>query len=810
MQTVLQDLLYTLRQLRKSPGFTLLAITVLALGIGANTAVFSVVDAVLLKPLSFHEANRIVTLASLWKKTGRHGQVSAPDFHDWHDQSAAFAAMAYYEPDEIAVTVGNSAEYTHATEVTSEFFTVFQLTPVAGRLFTEDEMKPHSNGAAIVSNAYWQSHFGGSLAALSQQVKMKDHTLNIVGVLPPGMRFPDKTDIWFPANTIHQENTYRSGHNYRVVARLRSGATLDQAQAQMASIGARLEKQYPDSNENKTVAVTPMLEEMVTSVRLTLYLLLGAVGAVLLIACANMANVLLARATIRMREMAIRTAVGASRARIVRQLITESLVLSLAGGAAALVLANWASRILVALAPGDVPRIGESSIDGQVLLFTFGVSLAASFLFGLVPALQLSRVDLYEALKPGSGRTLSSGRSGTMRSALVVAQVALSVLLLTGAGLLIKSFAALHNVSLGYRPENLLIMESDVPVASNFPPSAEELKRLQHATSVYRELLAAVSTMPGVKGVGATRGTPSDVRSTGSYVIDHLGTELTVNAPQAVLSVVTPGAFEAIGMPILRGRDFQDSDTYDAPFTAVINQALARETFAGQDPIGRIIFCGLDSFKGMTIVGVVSDIRQHGPAQEPSPEIYMPYQQHPLASTALNVVVRTASAPGTLEAALQRKMRALSPDSPVRFTTVQAELSQNIAAPKFRTLLLAVFAGLALALAMVGVYGVMSYTVSQSTNEIGVRMALGASRGNVLRLVLSQALTLSIAGLIAGLIGALVLGKLMNSVLFMVKPSDPITLGAVSLLLLAVALAASYIPARRATKVDPLIAMRYE
>jgi putative ABC transport system permease protein len=327
---------------------------------------------------------------------------------------------------------------------------------------------------------------------------------------------------------------------------------------------------------------------------------------------------------------------------------------------------------------------------------------------------------------------------------------------------------------------------------------------------VYRELLAAVSTMPGVKGVGATRGTPSDVRSTGSYVIDHLGTELTVNAPQAVLSVVTPGAFEAIGMPILRGRDFQDSDTYDAPFTAVINQALARETFAGQDPIGRIIFCGLDSFKGMTIVGVVSDIRQHGPAQEPSPEIYMPYQQHPLASTALNVVVRTASAPGTLEAALQRKMRALSPDSPVRFTTVQAELSQNIAAPKFRTLLLAVFAGLALALAMVGVYGVMSYTVSQSTNEIGVRMALGASRGNVLRLVLSQALTLSIAGLIAGLIGALVLGKLMNSVLFMVKPSDPITLGAVSLLLLAVALAASYIPARRATKVDPLIAMRYE
>ena len=810
MQTVLQDLAYTLRQLRKSPGFTLLAITVLALGIGANTAVFSVVNAVLLKPLAFRDSDRIVTLSSLWEKTGRHGQVSAPDFYDWHDQSTSFAAMAYYANDKMAATSGETAEYTEVAAVTPEFFSVFQVSPIAGRLFSEEEMKPHSSGAAIISNAYWRSHFGGSPAALSQHVKMMEHAVNIVGVLPPGMRFPDKTDIWIPANTISEETINRSAHNYKVVARLRPGVTLDQAQGQMSGIGERLARQYPDSNAFKGVVVTSMLADMVTSVRLTLYLLLGAVGVVLLIACANMANVLLARASVRTREMAIRAAVGASRRRIIRQLITESLVLSLVAGVAALVFATWASHSLVALAPAGVPRIGETSIDGQVLVFTLLISLAASILFGLAPALQLSRVDLYEALKPGAGRTLTSGRGSGMRSALVVVQVALSVILLAGAGLLIKSFAALHDVSLGYRPENLLIMESDVPASAHFPPSPDDLKSLQHATRVYKDLIAQISGLPGVAAVAATRGTPSDVRSTGGYWIDHLPAQFNVNGPQAVLSVITPGAFAAVGMPVMRGRDFQDADSYDAPFTAVINESLARESFAGQDPIGRTIFCGLDSLKGMRIVGVVGDIRQHGPAQAPSPEIYMPYEQHPLAATAMNVIVRSSVAPGALENILQRKMHALSPDTPVRFTTMEAELSENIAAPRFRTLLIALFAGLALALAMVGVYGVMSYVVSQSIGEIGVRMALGATQRNVLRLVLGQALTLSATGLILGLLGALALARLMNSMLFMVKATDPATLLGVAGLLMLVALAASYIPARRATKVDPIIAMRYE
>ena len=810
MQTILQDLIYTFRQLRKGPGFSLLAITVLALGIGANAAVFSVVNAVLLKPLAYRDAGRIVTLSSLREKTGRHGQVSAPDFYDWHDQSTDFAAMAYYANEEVAVSGGGSPEYVGAAAVTPEFFSVFQVTPLAGRLFNLDEVKPHSNGAAVVSYTYAQSHFGGGPAALSQQVKMMDHSVNIVGVLPPGMRFPDKTDVWIPANTISEETIDRSAHNYKVVGRLRPGVSLAQAQTQVTAIGSRLEKQYPNSNTDKSVAVTPMLTEMVTEVRMTLYLLLGAVGAILLIACANMANVLLARASARTREMAVRAAVGASRGRIVRQLITESVVLSAASGVAALILANWAARTLVALAPGDVPRIGETAIDGPVMIFTMAISLAASMFFGLAPAFQLSRLDLYEALKPGSSRALAGGHASGMRSALVVAQVALSVVLVAGAGLLIKSFSALQNVDMGFRPENLLIMGTDIPVAFHFPPEGEDLKNLQRANRVYTDLMTQVASIPGVKAVGAARDTLSGVRSTGVYWIDNLPAELKLGGPEAVMTVVTPGAFAAMGIPVLRGRDFHGGDAYDAPFTAVINQALARKAFPGQDPLGHQIFCGFDSMKGMRIVGVVGDIRQKGPAQDPAPEIYMPYEQHPIGSTTLNVIVRSSMAPDALQRTLQQKMRALSPETPVRFTTMEAELAENIAAPRFRTLLLAIFAGLALALAMVGVYGVMSYMVSQSTNEIGVRMALGASRGNVLRLVLSQSLALSAVGLIVGLAGALVLGRLMNSVLFMVKPTDPTTLGVVSVLLLLVALAASYIPARRATRVDPLIAMRYE
>ena len=797
------DLKFALRSLRKNPGFTLLAIAVMALGIGANTAVFSVVNAVLLRPLAFRDPDRIVTLSSLWKKSGGQGFVSGSDYHDWHDQSIAFSAMAYYGEGDTTLTVGRAAEYVRVAAVTEEFLRVFDVAPVRGRFFSGEEWKPGGAAAVVVSDSFWQSHFGGSPSVLGQTVRMFDRSLTIVGVLPSGFRFPGKTEVWIPANTIFEETTSRSAHNYLVVARLKPEVSLDQAQAQMTAIGARLEKQYPDSNRDESVSVTRLRDSMIREVRLTLYLLLGTVGLVLLIACANVANLLLAKATVRTREIAIRAAVGASRSRIVRQLTTESLLMALAAGAAGLVLAAWGADALVALAPGDVPRLAETHIDTGVLAFTFSISVFASLLFGLAPALQLSRTDLIEALKQGASRATAGGAARRMRGALAVGEVALAVVLLAGAGLLMRSFAALHDVALGFRPERVLIMETSVP-------ASEDTESVRRAARFYKTLSAEIATVPGVSAVGAARSAPPHVQSWGGYFIDRLPTPGGASSSQAVYSVVTPGTFAALGIPIQRGRDFNAADLFEAPFTAIINEALARKAFPGQDPIGRTVYCGLDSDKAMTIVGVVGNVRQFGPAVAPWPEIYMPNEQHPHTATALNVLVRSGIEPNALMETLRRKVRALSPDVPVKFTTMEASLAENTAAPRFRTLLLAIFAGLAACLAMAGVYGVMAYVVGQRSSEIGLRMALGASSGDVLRLVLRQGLTLAAIGLVIGLAGAFAASRLLTSMLFEVKPNDPLTYAGVALLLGIVALAASYIPARRAARIDPLDALRQE
>ena len=797
------DLKFALRALLKNPGFTALAVIVMALGIGANTAVFSVVNTVLLKPLAYRNPDRIVTLSSLWRKSGSHGPVSTPDFHDWHDQSTAFDAMAYYENEETAVMAGSSAEYAGVAMVSPEFFRTFGVEPAVGRMFASEDLKQGAAPAVIISYTYWQTHFGGNARALGQSLRMLDKTFSIVGVLSPGFHFPEKTDIWFPSS-VFEESTERSAHNFLVVGRLKPDVTLEQAQAQMTSIGARLEQQYPPSNKNKSVAVTRMRDDMVSNVQLTLYMLLGAVAVVLLIACANVANLLLAKSTTRTREIAIRAAVGASRGRIIRQLITESLLLAVLAGVAGLVLAVWGSTALVALAPRNVPRLAETSIDGWVLAFTFGVSVIASLLFGLAPALHASRVDLNDALKQGAARAVLGGGAGRMRGALVVAEIALSVMLLAGAGLLIKSFIALNNVALGYRPERVLVMESSVP--------AGDLEGARRATRFYKDLLRDVAALPGVSSTGATRTPPGHVMSNGGYWLDHLPArdQMTVSAPNAVFSIVSPGAFATLGIPLKTGRDFNAADTYDAPFAAIVNEALARQSFPDQNPIGRMIFCGMDSMKGMTIVGVVGNVRQYGPARESSPEIYMPYEQHPFPSTALNVLVRTSNDPNALQQTLRRKARDRAPEVPVKFTTMEAVAAENVAAPKFRTLLLGIFAGLAVCLAMAGVYGVMAYLVSQRSNEIGLRMALGASPGEVSRLVLRQGMQLAGAGLAFGLAGAIAATRFLTSMLFEVKPADPATYAAVAATLAIVALAASYIPARRASRVDPLVALRQE
>jgi putative ABC transport system permease protein len=795
------DFRYAVRSMGKNPGFTILAVLVMGLGIGANTAVFSVVNSVLLKPLDYREPDRIVTLRTYWKNNGTGLQASAPDFHDWHDQASAFSAMAYYTTNETAVSTGTSAEYARVASVTPEFTDVFAVRPTVGRFFNADETKPGSNGAVMISDAYWRSHLGGDPAAVGQNLRIFGQSMQIVAVMPPGFRFPGKTDVWYPANTFSRETTSRTAHNYLVVARLKPGATVDAAQTQMTAIAARLEQQYPNDNKNKSARVAVMRDSMVGDVKTTLYILLGAVALVLLIACANVANLLLAKATGRAREMAIRAAVGASRGRIVRLLATESLVLAVLSGVVGVLFAIWGSSALVALAPANVPRLDETAIDGTVLAFTFLASLIASVVFGLAPALHASKVDLNDALKAGATR-VTGGGAGRMRSALVVAEIALSVVLVAGAGLLMKSFIALQNVALGYNPERVLVMPSSVPAAG-----PEGIRR---AIQFYKQLMAETRTLPGVTSVGAIRTPPGTVSSNGGYYIDHLPEHPGITSDNAVFTIAAPGAMTTLGIPLLRGRDIGDRDTFDAPFTTLINEALARKAFPGQDPIGRIIYCGFDTPKPMQIVGIVGDVHQRGPGADVSPEIVMPFEQHPGASTAMRLLARTSSDPSTLIEAVRRKARDLSTDVPVKFTSMEELLAQNVATPRFRTMLFGVFAGLAVLLAMAGVYGVMAYVVGQRAPEIGLRMALGASPGDVLRLILRQGLLLASIGVAIGLVGSAAATRLLEKMLFGVKPFDPATYAAVAVMLGAVAVIATYIPARRAMKVDPLVALRQD
>jgi predicted permease len=793
------DLKYAIRSLAKSPGFTLLAIVVMALGIGANTAVFSVVNAVLLRPLAYKNPDRIVTISPLWKKSGRSGGTSsAPDFHDWHDQSTAFEAMADYWNDTMAVMAGPAAEYTAVAFISPEFFAVFSAEPLLGRAFADGDWS--SRATAVVSQTYALSHFGASANALGKTVRIGQRTFSIVGVMPAGFDFPEKNAIWVPQEPDAGEN--RSAHNFRVIGRLKSGVTLEQAQAQMTSIGDRLAQQYPDADGAKTVAVTGMRDRLVRDVRTTLYLLLGAVALVLLIACANMANLLLVKATARTREIAIRAAVGASRGRIVRQMITESLLLSLLAGACGLLLAIWAAHALVALAPGNIPRLHEGSlVDLEVLGFTLAVCIACSLLFGLAPALAAARVDLNDALKLGGARSATGGSAG-LRSALVIGEIALSVVLLIGAGLLMKSFHALTAADMGFRPDHLLLMSSEVPV--------QTLEDARKGTRLYQELIQDVSRMPGVTSVSALMAPPGAPGSDGSFGVDGVWTRGYNPDRQAVFSVVAPGSFATLGVPVLRGRDFGDQDTYDAPFTVIVSDVLAEKAFPGKDPLGHTLICGLDSDKPMTIVGVVGGIREYGPAQAPVPEMFMPFQQHPRRGSSMMLAVRTPAEPRLLSESLRKLVLRKSPEVPVKFSTMDAELMEGVAAPRFRTLLLALFAGLAVCLAMAGVYGVTSFAVGQRLTEIGLRMALGATQGKVLGMVLKQGLTLTGVGLILGLAGAAAAARLLTSFLYGVAPGDLFTYIAVAGLLLAAALAASYFPARRATRVDPLKALRGE
>jgi putative ABC transport system permease protein len=797
-----------LRPLRRSPGFALLCICIMAVGIGANTAVFSVVNAVVLKPLPYRDPGRIVTLSNVVRTpvaavvrtpvaaNALAKLISVPDFQDWHDQSTVFDAMAYYGTRRVSVTVGTSAEYARLTRVTREFFRVFDVQPVAGRPFTADEEKLGAS-AVLISSLYARQHFAEPSRALGHVLRVFDRPMTVVGVLPQAFDFPDGTEIWLPATAVASPSaTQRTANNNRAIGRLKRDITLPRASAEMTSIARRLEQAYPQSNSGKGIVLTPLLDDTVGDAGRMLYLLLGAVGLVLLIACANVGTLLLAKATGRAHEMAIRAALGASRSRIVRQLLVEGFVLAIMAGIVGSVVAVWGTRALVAIAPADIPRLAESGADGPVLTFTLFVCTVVSVLFALPPALQVSQFNANDSLQATAGRTVGGGRGRQLRDALVVAEIALTVILLTGGGLLLRSLVALQHVSLGFRPEHVLAMEATP-------------QNRQRAKAFFTGFLTDISAVPGVVAVGAINAPPGNVDSTSTYWIDHLPKELSfLTAPPAVMSVVAPGTFNALGIPLRRGRDFREGDTADAPRAAIINESLARQAFGNDDPLGHVIFCAFDSLEPMTIVGVVGDVRQYGPAVEASPECYLPYLQHDFNNATLSIVVRTWGDPGFLADTMRQKAHERSSDVSVKATTMEVLVGEHFAAPRFRAILVALFGAVALSLALAGIYGVMAYTVAQRSREIGLRMALGATAQNVLWMMLRRGTQIVAVGLLIGLVGAAAMTQLLTALLFKIKPNDGITYASVVALLGVMSTLAIYLPARRSSKTEPLIALR--
>ena len=789
----------TLRTLRKNPGFTTVAILTLALGIGANTAIFSIINAVLLSPLRYPDADRIVSVATYSKQTGHPvPRLTGGDFLDIRDDGQAFDAVSCYFGGEMGVQVHGRAEFTGAFFVNPDFFRIFAVQPAYGRVLQNNDP---DRAAAVVSSAFADRNFGSGANALGNLVSIENRSYQIAGVLPAEFQFPNRANVWALAPPT-PENLNRTAYNYPTVAKLKPGITLEGANAHLETIGARLASALPDSNRNKSFLATSLRDQLVGPVRTTLYFLMGAVALVLLIACTNVADLMLARASARSREMAVRAALGAGRWHIVRPLLAESAVLAIAGAALGLLLAQFGIEFLLRISP-DLPRLDEVRINAPVLAFVTGVSLLAILVFGLAPAFQAARVDPQEALQQGGSRGLLGGRSPRLRNALVVAQIALSFVLAIGAGLLLRSFAALTNVQLGYRTDGILVMYAHTP--------AKSLPEYLAVGRSFENMLGQLETIPGVTSVAAAMGLPTgQYSSDGSYAVE--GKQIFApgqKLPHAGFRLASPGYFRTMRIPLSRGRDFSASDLYPATPVAIISEALARDSFPNQDPIGQRLQCGLDSVgKWMTIIGVVGDVRQNSPASSPEPELYMPLQQHPYYANELQVVIRTPLDPNSLPSAVRREVRAMNPETAMKFTTMNAMLADSIAKPRFRAFLISSFAGLAVILALVGVYGVMSFVITQRTSEFGLRVAMGANRSDVVGLVLRGALKLAATGLVIGLLLSLAASRVMASMLFELKPTDALTYLLVLLTVTPVIVFAAAIPAWRATRIDPVTALR--
>jgi putative ABC transport system permease protein len=803
-----QDLRFGVRTLRRNPGFAAVAVVVLALGIGANTAIFSVVNGVLLRPLPYKDPGRLVQLWATYANWKPSRIVLSPaDFFDIVDENRVFEEASIYRPGEMNLSGGREPVRVWSARVSTNLLRLLGVRPSLGRGFLPDEGRPGKGQVAILSHGLWESRFGADRAILGKAVTLDTNPYVVVGVMPPSFAFPSATtDVWVPFVPTADELRSHGIQEAFAIARLKRAVRLEQAQAEMDAIAARLANAYPKTNKGRGFRLVPLQEEIVGDVRPALLVLFGAVGLVLLIACANVANLSLVRGAGRQREIAIREVLGAGRPRVIRQLLTESLLVALTGGGLGLLIAPAGIVLLRTIGPANFPRLDAVGIDRWVLWFTFGVSVVSAILFGLAPAFQVSKPDLTGSLKEAAMTSqvgfTTFGRHRT-RSILVISQVALALVLLAGSGLLIHSFWRLVTVDSGFDPHNVLTMSLSLP-STKYPTT-------QARNAFFQNVLERLAALPGVTAAGAVNMSPiSGGAVTYNFEIEGRPPARAEESPEAELEIISPGYFQAMGVKLLRGRDFTNHDRGGAPAVAIISQAFARRYWPNEDPVGKRIRGGWGAGGLTEIVGVVGDTRDIALATAPQPEMYLPYLQFENYGY-MALAVRTSSKPLELVRPIEAQVWAVDKDQPVAdVMTLEGVLYKSVAEPRFRTLLLGIFAGLALSLALVGIYGVMSYTVAQRTHEIGIRMALGAERGNVLRLVVRQGLALTFMGLGVGLAVALSLTRFLASFLYEVRATDPATFVAVSLALAAAGLVASYIPARRATKVDPMVALRYE
>ncbi|HEV8430300.1 MAG TPA: ABC transporter permease [Pyrinomonadaceae bacterium] len=797
METIIKDIRYGIRGLSKRPGFTTVAVLTLALGIGANSAIFSVLNAVLLRPLPYADPDRIVRIDETEGKGGMG--VSPPNLLDFQQQNQTFESVAGYSGGSFILTGEGEPLRVQSCAISAELFSVLGVKPLIGRSFSAEDERAGQDSVALISYGLWQRRFGGDHALLQKQITLDGLNYRVAGVMPNGFEFPiqsERVEVWTPLEQPEDLAQLRGAHYLDVVGRIKRDVSLAQAHADVEAIASRIAQQYPKEVSGKTTVV-PLKEDLVGQTRPYLLMLAGAALLVLLIAIANVASLTLARAAERQKEIALRTALGASKSRVVRQLLTESLILSFVGGLAGVTLAGWCTGFLVAIAPGDLPRLQSAHVDGRVLLFALATSVISGILLGLIPAWRSTNSDLQTHLKEGETRSASAPRQA-LRKALVVSEVTLALVLLCGAGLLIRTLWKLNSVNPGFDPDKVLVAELVLP-KTKYPDARQQ-------TLFFQQLIDRIKTSPGIDSVGGTSNLP--LSGTNMVFLASVEGQSNSSLP-ASFRAVSHDYFRTMRIPLLKGRWFDEHDTAESQPVVVINETMARQISTNyEEALGKRIKHGFKS-QIAEVVGVIGDVKYAGLDQQTKPEMYAPFAQR--AWPFMRLVARSKSDPSLVAATIREAVRAIDKDQPVdKLTTMSSVVNASIAGRSFYMQLLGTFAALAFILAAVGIYGVVSYSVAQRTREIGIRVALGASGRNVLGLVLKEALRLTALGVGLGLVGAFAATRVLRSLLFEVKPTDPTTFICLSLLLTLVALLDGYIPARRATKVDPLVALRYE